>query len=248
VATGPGDSAGAGHGRLRAGHADREQVIEALKSAFVDGRLTKDELAARTGRALKARTYADLAALTADLPAGPAVKPVPVVPAVADPAVPALAETAASEAVPAPPAAAGRRPVVRAAAASGICLVVAAVAAVLFALCDPEGNGPYSSWAGGFFLLAIMSVMAAVSALGWGVTLAVQQWHSRRQLPPQPPSGRALSGEQHGDAGPGPALPGYRTDETQTDLRARKPRQRERRIAAWAGRAQGGGIPAPGAA
>ena len=57
---------------LRAGHADREQVIEALKTAFVDGRLTKNELAARTGRALAARTYADLAALTADIPAEPA--------------------------------------------------------------------------------------------------------------------------------------------------------------------------------
>ena len=43
-------------GRLRAGHADREQVIGTLKDAFVHGRLTKDELGARTGRALAART------------------------------------------------------------------------------------------------------------------------------------------------------------------------------------------------
>jgi len=35
----------------------------------VHGRLTRDELDARTGQALAARTYADLAALTADLPA-----------------------------------------------------------------------------------------------------------------------------------------------------------------------------------
>ena len=55
---------------LRASHADREQVIEELKNAFAQGRLTRDELGARAGRALAARTHADLAALTADLPAG----------------------------------------------------------------------------------------------------------------------------------------------------------------------------------
>ena len=69
MTTGPQGPA-AGRDQLRAGHADREQVIDALKTAFVDGRLTKNELAARTGRALTARTYADLAALTAGIPAG----------------------------------------------------------------------------------------------------------------------------------------------------------------------------------
>jgi hypothetical protein len=69
--TGPQDPAAAGEDRLRAGHADREQVIEALKVAFVHGRLTKDELDTRAGRALSAQTRADLAALTADIPAVP---------------------------------------------------------------------------------------------------------------------------------------------------------------------------------
>jgi hypothetical protein len=55
---------------LRASHADRERVIEVLKVAFVQGRLTKDELDARAARAFAAKTYADLAGLTADLPAG----------------------------------------------------------------------------------------------------------------------------------------------------------------------------------
>jgi hypothetical protein len=73
MATGPGDErAAAGRGHLRASHADREQVIGTLKAAFVQGRLTKDELDARAGQAFAARTYAELAALTADLPAGPA--------------------------------------------------------------------------------------------------------------------------------------------------------------------------------
>ncbi len=42
--TGPEDPAAAGRGRIRVGHADREQVIEALRNAFVQGRLTRDEL------------------------------------------------------------------------------------------------------------------------------------------------------------------------------------------------------------
>src|SRR6266567_282331 len=77
VMTGPQDPAAAGGDRLRAGHADRELVVEALKDAFVQGRLTRDELGARTGRALTARTCAELATLTADIPAaaGPARPP-----------------------------------------------------------------------------------------------------------------------------------------------------------------------------
>jgi DUF1707 SHOCT-like domain len=66
----PGDeiAAGAGgRGRLRASHADREQVIEVLKAAFVQGRLDRDEFDLRVGRALASRTYADLTALTADI-------------------------------------------------------------------------------------------------------------------------------------------------------------------------------------
>jgi hypothetical protein len=56
-------------GRLRAAHADREQVIEVLKAAFVRGRLTKDEFDARVGQTFASRTYAELAVLTADIPA-----------------------------------------------------------------------------------------------------------------------------------------------------------------------------------
>jgi hypothetical protein len=55
-------------GQLRAAHADREQAIDVLKAAFVQGRLTKDELDLRVGQALASRTYADLAPLTADIP------------------------------------------------------------------------------------------------------------------------------------------------------------------------------------
>jgi hypothetical protein len=51
----------AAHGRLRASDADREQMIDVLKAAFVQGRLTKDDFDARIGQAFAARTYADLA-------------------------------------------------------------------------------------------------------------------------------------------------------------------------------------------
>jgi hypothetical protein len=45
-------------------------VIGTLKAAFVQGMLAKDEFDLRVGQTLAARTYGDLAALTADLPAG----------------------------------------------------------------------------------------------------------------------------------------------------------------------------------
>ncbi len=70
--TGPGDAmAAAGRGLMRASNADREQVIGMLKVAFVQGRLTKDELDLRVGQAFTARTYAGLAVVTADIPAEP---------------------------------------------------------------------------------------------------------------------------------------------------------------------------------
>jgi acyl carrier protein phosphodiesterase len=71
--TEPGDEIVAGTGgsdRLRAGHADRVQVIGTLKAAFMYGRLTEDEYDERVGQASAVRTHAELAALTADLPAG----------------------------------------------------------------------------------------------------------------------------------------------------------------------------------
>ena len=60
--------AAAGRGHLRASHADREQVIGTLKAAFVQGRLTEDELGERVDRAYAARTHAALAEVIADLP------------------------------------------------------------------------------------------------------------------------------------------------------------------------------------
>ena len=54
----------------RASRADRERVIDLLKAAFVQGRLDRDEFDARIGQAVASRTYGELAAVTADIPAG----------------------------------------------------------------------------------------------------------------------------------------------------------------------------------
>ena len=51
--------------------ADRERTVGTLRAGFAEGRLSQDELDERVARAYTARTYADLWALTADLPAGP---------------------------------------------------------------------------------------------------------------------------------------------------------------------------------
>jgi hypothetical protein len=56
-------------GQLRASHQDRDRVVEILRVAAGDGRLTAEELDQRLEAALTARTYAELAMLTTDLPA-----------------------------------------------------------------------------------------------------------------------------------------------------------------------------------
>ncbi|HET9972524.1 MAG TPA: DUF1707 domain-containing protein [Streptosporangiaceae bacterium] len=56
------------HGDLRASHDDREQAIGTLKTAFVQGRLTEEELGVRAGQVYASRTYAELAGITADIP------------------------------------------------------------------------------------------------------------------------------------------------------------------------------------
>jgi hypothetical protein len=56
---------------MRAASADRERAVDVLKAGFAEGRLTQEEYNDRMGRAYAARTYGELAALTADLPAGP---------------------------------------------------------------------------------------------------------------------------------------------------------------------------------
>jgi len=238
----PQDPAAAGRERIRA-HADREQVLETLKDAFVRGRLTKDELETRAGLALAARTHADLAALTADIP-----------PASAAPAAPAAAGAGAARPL-APP---HRRPLARAATGSGISLVIAAAAVRAAFILDPgpPGPTPYHSWARLMLFLAFMAVLAALGFAGYGAITSVEQRRSRRQLPPQlGPGGHSPDGELRDStdgglrcsAGDGPVPPGPRTGQARADLRAHTWRQRRRHVPARAGAALGRVRPTPDA-
>jgi hypothetical protein len=200
---------GGGRGHLRASYADREQVIEVLKDAFVQGRLTRNELDARAGQALAARTYAELAAVTADIPA-----------------VPSSPVTAGRARPPAP---ARRRPLAKAAAGSGGSLVIAAAAMRVAFILDPGPSGPtpYHSWARPFVFLAVAAVLTALGILVVGVAISLEQRRSRGQLPPRPgPDGHPLEAEPSSPIGHGPALPPDRPGQTHADLPAHQPRQR----------------------
>ena len=130
--TGPQDEITArGQARLRASHADREQVIATLKAAFVQGRLAKDELDLRVGQALTARTYADLAALTTDLPAW-------------------LADAASSRA-----ARAQDRPPMNNAAKAGICVAIAVAVAVIVSI--PTGGAALFVFAPFYFMALLVA-------------------------------------------------------------------------------------------
>jgi hypothetical protein len=70
---------------MRASDEDRQQVVDRLRAAVEDGRLTMEEFTERMGLAYQAVTYGDLAKLVADLPAaspqpGPRLAPAPAAP------------------------------------------------------------------------------------------------------------------------------------------------------------------------
>jgi len=170
-----------GHSRLRASDADREQVTGVLKAAFVQGRLTQDELDTRVGQALAARTYADLTALTADLPAE---------------------LTPASAHAPAP----SSRPR-NAAANNGIRFgayiiggTIAAIGGMIAAV-----DGPAVAAVMMVFGVILTAVCAAVAASLIAMTVKLESMHRNRsgrhgQAPPGP-------AEPHGPAGPDGQLP-----------------------------------------
>ena len=194
---GPGDGIAAagdrGDGRLRASRADRERVVELLKAAFVEDRLTKDELDTRVGQALASRTYADLAAVTADLPARPAAEPT----AAGPPSMPA-------------------RTLAKAAMRSGVCMLAAFAMVGVVAIAHAEGLAAFLAFSAG-----VVAVIAASGFLGYGVVDAWQEHRLRGQLPPRPGrDGRGLEGGRPSSTGHDPALPGARPDQTRTDMRA----------------------------
>jgi Domain of unknown function (DUF1707) len=146
-------------GQFRASHDERELAIEVLKDAFAYGRLTTDEFGARIDRALRARFAAELAALTADVPASPAL------------------------AKPRPPRPVRSRPLLKAAAGSGACLVSAFALVLLAAnVLDPAGLGnPNQPWSSLCLLLAITLVGVGFSIAVVGAAVSVEQWVSRKQ-------------------------------------------------------------------
>ena len=154
VTTDP-DEVAAGRGQLRAAHADRERVIEALKAAFAQGRLDTDELDDRVGRAFASRTYGELAALTADIPASPTVAG----PAVAGPPG-SPARTLAT---------AGRR--------AGLCLLVALALVGLMTLTNMRIFAALAYYGG------ILAVIAASGFLGYGVVDSWHERRSREPPP-----------------------------------------------------------------
>jgi hypothetical protein len=145
------------------GHADRGEVIEVLKDAFVDGRLTKDEFGVRADQALAARTRADLTALIADLP------PLPPWPG-PDPAGPVR------------PARVRRWPLARATAKSALCLVLAVASMWTGAMIDEESPGPHLNNAGPklLYLLGLVLIITAFGILAAGAATAVEQRRTRR--------------------------------------------------------------------
>jgi hypothetical protein len=158
VTRGPRDPAASGRGSLRAGHTDREQTIEVLQDAFVRGRLTKGEFDERTGRALIARTYADLAALTADIPSGQAAaRPIR------------------------PSARTRRRPLSRAAVMAGTCLVIAAGAMRVAFIIDPGATStPYQAFALPLVLIAFSAMITALGIVVFGFAASLEQRRSNR--------------------------------------------------------------------
>jgi len=201
--TGPDEGALAGRGHLRAAQSDREQAITMLKAAYAQGRLTMDELEVRVGQAFASRTYAELAALTADIPAdSPA----------ASLAAASLAATgsAAAGRPPSTPA----RTMARAAIRSGTCLLLAVALAEAAFLADN-------------FLLIVAASFALIAAsgfFGYGILDAWQERRSRGQLPPGPRRGRRGSeGRLPGDDAAPTGISPTRDDRTRADSRAWRP-------------------------
>ena len=197
--TGPDEGGLAGRGHLRAAQADREQAVTVLKAAYAQGRLTKDELEARAGQAFASRTYAELAVLTADLPA----------------ASPAATGSDAPWPRPSTPA----RTMAKAARRSGVCLL-AAIALV---------EGAYLADNFLLIVAAFFALIAASGFFGYGILDAWEERRSHARMPPgpgrrHPGSGGHLHGDDAAPTGFGPTP----DDGTRADSRARQP-ERDRR-------------------
>jgi Domain of unknown function (DUF1707) len=185
-------AADSGRGRLRASDADREHVVGTLQAAYVHGLVTKDEFDARVSQAFASRTYAELALITADLPAGLAAAPPPLRPG------PAKAS---------PPAHANLTPGERAIMATGLFAALALVVALL------AGGG-----AGGLLALGgLGSAFVSAFLIGAQVRSSRRNTHSGGHLPPQrathsgPGAGRQAASAPSPEQLPNPGKPQRRS-------------------------------------
>lgn len=183
MTTGPGDQGAAetaARGCLRASHADREHAIDVLKAAFVEGMLAKAEFDERLGQTFASRTYAELAAVTGDIPV----------------------ELARAEPPP-EPAGTTTQPPVTTNVRSGIraSMVTTACAVLVWVVFIVTRNHAV-------FLVAGGAVAAAFVATFLTATQVLGSWVDKRsggQLPPRPAQfGQTLDGER--DGGPGSDL------------------------------------------
>ena len=202
---GPGDEIAAsagGRGRLRASHADREQVISTLKAAFVQGMLAKDEFDLRVCQAFAARTYADLAALTGDLPAR-------------------LIRTQPQR----PPAPArSRKPIDKRVKVAAQVACLSIPQAVLVAAFFLTGNGA-------FFVLSVFYLALATSFAGALMVEAWEQKRSRGQVTPPPaPGAGGQAARRLPPAGPGGQLPPAGHGDRHAAEASRSRRLRRRRV------------------
>lgn len=195
MVTGPEDqtaAAAAGRGRLRTSRADREQVIDVLKTAFVQDRLDRDEFDERVGQALAARTYAELAALSGDIPAGPA------------------------EALPREPsrgpARLGETKTAKAAAYATLAASLVMVAAIGGGSSNPLLVLGSVVLLSPFWLLILAGLLLLHSRL---------DKRAARRVPRAPgPGGPGLDGQQQAGTGDDPALPGDQAGPPGAELRA----------------------------
>jgi hypothetical protein len=176
---GPGDERAAGAGRyskIRASHADREQLIDLLKAAFVQDRLAKDEFDLLVGKVLASRTYGDLNVLSAGIPAGP-TRPQPTDPA-PDPDNQPAWESGAE------------RKIVRAFA----CLLVA-VPTTAFAIGLMESQSrPELGVADRVFLTIVLACILAVPAIGF---VLFHSWIEKRSSSEPSPAPPPNAGARH---------------------------------------------------
>jgi hypothetical protein len=145
VTAGPWNVKTGAHGHLRASDADREQVVDILKSAFVQGRLNIDELGLRAGQALASRTYAELSATIADIPVPPLAAP--------RPPRPARPAGLASSRAPEPPA---RMPASAKAVVWAACVIVAV----------PAVWAAFLTYYGGFLILFLLAFTGLTVTIG----------------------------------------------------------------------------------